>query len=138
MITLLKEMPMSLYVDRAVALPADPSHVTGPAPLRPDVQRSFLPLPPLETPLLAGAEPRVNGYDFARAALVDLKGSNTIDLVHDDRVIGVLAGLSPWVTRKLVKKHKELRLGYPTEESIDRALVELENESQLGPDIDSF
>lgn len=79
-----------------------------------------------------------NNYELACAALVTLKGVNMIDLVYDDRVISKLCLLSQAVTTKLIRKHLELRLGKPTEKTIDDALMELENEGQLGPDTDSF
>lgn len=86
----------------------------------------------------ASEESRFNSYELACAALVTLKGVNLIDLVYDDRVISKLCLLTQAVTRKLIKKHLELGLGKPTEETIDHVLMELENENLIGPGTDSF
>lgn len=81
---------------------------------------------------------RLTSYDEAYDALVTLKDIKVVDLVYDDRLISRLCQLTHGVTEKLIKKHRELHLGQPTEETIDYALMELENENQLGFDADSI
>jgi hypothetical protein len=97
---------------------------------------------------------RLNSYDAAFAALVSLKQGALmaqqnwvegdeepivpIDYVYDDRLISKLCQLTYAVTEELIRKHIELRLGLPTEETIDQALMELENENVIGSGTDSI
>jgi hypothetical protein len=93
---------------------------------------------PLESLLSYVEDLRRNNYELACAALVTLKGVNMIDLVYDDRLISKLCQLNQFITRQLIRKHLELALGEPTEETIDYALMELENEGLIGPGVDSI
>lgn len=101
-----------------------------------------------------GQEYRLNSYDQAFVALVAIKKAALmvqqnwvegdeeplapIDYVYDDRLISKLCQLTHAVTMELIKKHTELGLGLPTEESIDRVLMELENENVIGSGTDSI
>jgi len=103
-----------------------------------------VPAPDLSGPMqVAVAGPcdessRLNSCDLAREALFELKEVKVIDLVYDDRLISKLCHLSRAVTRKFIEKHQALRLGSPTEDTIDRVLIELENENVIGSGTDSI
>lgn len=86
---------------------------------------------------------RLNTDYTAGAAIIAMKSACTsdpvyIDVVTDDRVMGRLCRLTCGVTKKLIRTHIELKLGKPTEDTIEIALIELENQNIFGSGTDEI